>query len=210
MSTFRLAMPPQNFKKPFAIAIGSSTGGPEALKIILNELASLGGVSQPMFITQHIPLNFAEILAQSLKKSSKLNVKSATDGETVRPQTIYIAPGGKHLVVKRDKAFNLFIYLDDGPPVNFCKPSVDIMFESIVTAYHGYMLAVVLTGIGVDGAAGAEIVYANKGLCIAQDKKTSVIWGMPGATAMTNKCYKILPLQDIALSIKNISEGRLD
>jgi two-component system chemotaxis response regulator CheB len=141
-----------------------------------------------------------------LTRASGRPAREAEDGEAVMPGRIYVAPGGRHMqVVKRNNA--TVIALDDGPLVNFCKPAVDPLFNSAAKVWGAAILAVVLTGMGSDGArGGAEIVSAG-GSVIAQDEATSVVWGMPGAAAHAGICSAVLPLDQIGQKVVRLFSG---
>ena len=166
---------------PRALLIGSSTGGPQALMTLV---AELGPVIDrfPVLITQHMPPTFTTILAEHLARSSHRPAHEAIDGEIVKAGQIYLAPGGRHMRVARHGA-DAVIALDDGPPVNFCKPAVDPLFTSAIDVWQGGVLALVLTGMGSDGMRGGKEIVAAGGSVIAQDEASSVVWGMPGAAA---------------------------
>lgn len=179
------------------IAIGSSTGGPEALHVVLQELpAGLPGV----VITQHIPATFSAHLAKRLDRSSNLTVKEAEDGEPIRPGFAYLAPGNRHLLVKR-QGEGLFCLLSDGPPVCKHKPSVDVMFESVAKAVGAPAVGVILTGMGEDGARGLLKMREAGAITIAQDEKTSVVWGMPGAAVRLGAAERVVPLGKVVEQI---------
>jgi len=194
-----------NSGKPKVLAIGSSTGGPQALAKVLENLnGAIAGI--PCFITQHMPPTFTAMLAQNLTRSSGLECKEAEDGEVPKAGHVYIAPGGKHLLIKRQGVGHV-CRLDDGPPVNFTKPCVDIMFDSIIESFGSKILSVVLTGMGSDGAKGAARIRAAGGNVIAQDEASSVVWGMPGATAQSGTCSALLPLDRIGREINRVCLG---
>lgn len=190
---------------PRVLAVGSSTGGPQALQIMIRGLAPVLG-RIPVLITQHMPPMFTTILAEHLGRISDGRVQEALHGEPVKPGHIYIAPGGKHMIIER-KSSVATIVLDDGPPVHFCKPSVDPFFNSAAAAFGPSLLGVILTGMGVDGAAGVNVIAGAGGAAIAQDEKTSVVWGMPGAAAHTGQCSAVLPIDDIAPRIIKLING---
>jgi two-component system chemotaxis response regulator CheB len=198
----RRAFSPQ---APRALVIGSSTGGPQALMTLV---ADLGPVIDrfPVLITQHMPPTFTTILAEHLARTSRRPAHEAIDGEIVKPGTIYLAPGGRHMRVVRHGA-DAAIALDDGPPVNFCKPAVDPLFTSAIDVWQGGVLAVVLTGMGSDGMRGGKDIVAAGGSVIAQDEATSVVWGMPGAAANAGICAAVLPLNQIALKLVRMFSG---
>jgi two-component system chemotaxis response regulator CheB len=191
--------------RPKALAIGSSTGGPKALETVL---ISLGAqiASVPVIITQHMPATFTAVLAEHLGRATGRPAHEAVDGETLQPGVIYVAPGGRHLKVTR-RGGSAVIVLSDDPPENFCRPSVDPMFRSAAEVYGPALLAVVLTGMGSDGAASSRAVVGAGGTVIAQDEATSVVWGMPGATVAAGSCSAVLPLQSIGPKIARLLSG---
>jgi two-component system chemotaxis response regulator CheB len=190
---------------PRALLIGSSTGGPQALMTLV---AEIGAVIDrfPVLITQHMPPTFTTILAEHLARASHRPAHEAVDGEIVKPGTIYLAPGGRHMRVVRH-GVDAAIALDDGPPVNFCKPAVDPLFTSAIDVWQGSVMAVVLTGMGSDGMRGGKDIVAAGGSVIAQDEATSVVWGMPGAAANAGICAAILPLNQIAPKLVRLFSG---
>ncbi len=189
---------------PRAIAIGCSTGGPRALVEVFGGW-SRHGIKQPVFITQHMPPSFTKVLAEHLRRAAGVDAAEGQDGETVQPGRIYIAPGDRHMLVRTEQNVQR-IHLSDGPPVNFCRPAVDPMFESLVAAYGGSLLAVILTGMGQDGRDGAVAVAQGGGRVIAQDEATSVVWGMPGAVAKSGVADQVLALSGIATAIVGIAK----
>jgi two-component system chemotaxis response regulator CheB len=190
---------------PRVLLIGSSTGGPQALMALV---AEIGAVIDrvPVLITQHMPPTFTTILAEHLSRSSHKPAHEGIDGEIVKPGQIYLAPGGKHMRVSKQGA-NIVIALDDGPPVNFCKPAVDPLFNSAIDVWQGAIMAVILTGMGSDGMRGGKDIVAAGGNVIAQDEATSVVWGMPGAAANAGICAAILPLNQIAPKLVRLFSG---
>jgi two-component system chemotaxis response regulator CheB len=192
---------------PRVLLIGSSTGGPQALMTLV---AEIGPVIDrfPVLITQHMPPTFTTILAEHLARSSHRPAHEAVDGEIVKAGQIYLAPGGRHMRVVRHGA-ETAIALDDGPPINFCKPAVDPLFTSAIDVWQGGTLAVVLTGMGSDGMRGGKDIVAAGGSVIAQDEATSVVWGMPGAAANAGICAAVLPLSQIAPKLVRLFSGDL-
>jgi two-component system chemotaxis response regulator CheB len=190
---------------PRVLLIGSSTGGPQALTALVARLAPVFDRA-PVLITQHMPPTFTTILAEHLARSSGRNAHEGIDGEPVVPGTIYLAPGGRHMtVVKRNNQAT--ISLNDGPLVNFCRPAVDPLFNSAAEVWGGAILATILTGMGSDGARGAETIVAAGGSVIAQDEASSVVWGMPGAAAHAGVCAAVLPLDQIGPKIVRLFSG---
>lgn len=187
---------PATSQKIHALAIASSTGGPQALLQIFGKLnAQLAHI--PIFITQHMPQTFTAILAEQLGKAVGRTCIEGKDGEKVKAGGIYVAPGNYHMTVQRD-GIDIIIRNDQNPPVNFCRPAADPMFDSLAKVYGKDMLACVLTGMGADGANGAKTVSQAGGAVIAQDEASSVVWGMPRACAETGVCQAVLPLPQIA------------
>lgn len=178
-----------------ALAIASSTGGPQALMQIFETLKGRT-FRVPVFITQHMPASFTAILANHLRISSGSECREAIDGEEVKPGIIYIAPGDFHLTAERQVG-TVRLRLDQNAPENFCRPSADPMFRSLAQVYGDGLLAVVLTGLGADGAKGAREVSAARGTVIAQDEASCVVYGMPRAAAETGVLSAVLPLSKI-------------
>ena len=192
-------------QNPRVLLIGSSTGGPQALMSVVAEIAPV--IDRfPVLITQHMPPTFTTILAEHLARSSNRPAREAVDGEAVKAGHIYLAPGGRHMRVARHGTETVIV-LDDGPPVNFCKPAVDPLFASAVEVWQGSTLAVILTGMGSDGMRGGKDIVAAGGSVIAQDEATSVVWGMPGAAAHAGICSAVLPLNQIAPKLVRLFSG---
>jgi two-component system chemotaxis response regulator CheB len=191
-------------KKPAVLVIGSSTGGPEALAQVLPKLPA--NLPVPVLLVQHMPPVFTRQFAQRLDRLSPLRVVEAADGSPLVPGTAHLAPGDHHLVV-RSTARGLQTGLNQGPPENFCRPAVDPLFRSAVTAYDGAVLALVLTGMGSDGRNGAAEIRAAGGTVLVQDQATSVVWGMPGAIAQAGLADEILPLDRIPDAINRHLAG---
>lgn len=190
---------------PRLLVIGSSTGGPQALTKLFGEIGK-SIVNIPVLVTQHMPPTFTTILAEHLTKASGRRAAEGVHGEPLMPGRIYVAPGGKHMVIGKQGG-DTVVELNDLPPVNFCKPAVDPMFQSAVPLFGAAILGVVLTGMGHDGAAGAKTIVGGGGSVIAQDEETSVVWGMPGAVAQAGAACEILPLDAIGPKIVRILQG---
>jgi two-component system, chemotaxis family, protein-glutamate methylesterase/glutaminase len=205
VAQLQLARQPFSMLAPRVLLIGSSTGGPQALMTLV---ADIGPVIDrfPVLITQHMPPTFTTILAEHLARASRRPAHEAVDGEIVKPGRIYLAPGGRHMRVVRHGAENA-IALDDGPPVNFCKPAVDPLFNSAIDVWQGGIMSVILTGMGSDGMRGGKDIVAAGGSVIAQDEATSVVWGMPGAAANAGICAAVLPLNQIAPKLVRLFSG---
>ncbi len=191
--------------KPRILAVGSSTGGPKALFDFFGELTpALDDI--PVVITQHMPPTFTAILAEHLATSTKRICVEGDDGMKLEPGTVYVAPGGKHMLLKKIGS-DVVIKLDDGDPVNFCKPAVDPMLESLVPIYGAGILVCILTGMGRDGRDGAALVQEKGGTVLAQDEDSSVVWGMPGAAAQAGICHKVLPLSGLSGEVAKLIKG---
>lgn len=205
-SSDKLKLRPFSTVRPRILVIGSSTGGPPAVIKVLTEIKPIIKYL-PILITQHMPLTFTGIFANHIGKAIDIETKEARDGEPALSGRVYVAPGGQHMIMDRNGSKPI-IRLTDGPDINFCKPAVDPLFETASKIYGPAVLACVLTGMGSDGANGAVRVADAGGSVIAQDEATSVVWGMPGATAKAGACSAILPLSKIAEQIKVLVEGR--
>ena len=190
---------------PRVLVIGASTGGPQALNRLVVQIDTVIQRA-PVLITQHMPPTFTAVLAEHLARVSKFPVREASDGEEVNAGAIYLAPGGKHLKVERRDGMAV-IAIDDGPMVNFCKPAVDPLFASAAQVWGSKVLALVLTGMGSDGLAGAKEIVAAGGHVIAQDEETSVVWGMPGQVTNAGLCSAVLPLPEIGGRITRLFTG---
>jgi two-component system chemotaxis response regulator CheB len=160
----------------------------------------------PVLVTQHMPPTFTTILAEHLARTIARPAHEGVHGETVSAGTLYVAPGGRHMQIER-KGEQTRLVIDDSPPVNFCRPSVDPLFATAAATYGAGTLAVVLTGMGSDGSDGASRVAAAGGTVIAQDEATSVVWGMPGAAAEAGACAGVLPLEAIAPKVVELVTG---
>jgi two-component system chemotaxis response regulator CheB len=200
-----VALRPFSVLPPQALLIGASTGGPQALATLITAIGPIVD-RVPVLITQHMPATFTAILADHLTRASGSVAREARDGEVLSPGTIRIAPGGRHMRVTRHEG-KPAVALDDEPPVNFCKPAVDPLFSSAAAVWGGAALAIVLTGMGIDGTRGAADIVARRGSVIAQDEATSVVWGMPGSVAHAGLCSAVLPLEQIAATVVRLFPG---
>jgi two-component system chemotaxis response regulator CheB len=192
---------------PRLLAIGSSTGGPSALSTVLRGLGA--EFRLPILITQHMPPPFTAILAEHLAKDGRRPAQEGRQGEAIRPGEIYVAPGDRHMVVKK-AGERAVIQVNQDRPENFCRPSVDPMFRSIAAVYGAATIAVVLTGMGEDGLAGGKLLAGAGAPVIAQDESTSVVWGMPGAIARAGIASAVLPLGAIADHVMRLARERRD
>lgn len=191
------------------IAIGSSTGGPDALARVLGSITERPHV--PIVAVQHMPPVFTAMLAQRLSKLGPIAVQEAEDGQQLSPGVMYLAPGGRHLEVQRRGA-GVFTRLHDKDPENYSRPSVDVLFRSVAEAYPGSAIGVILTGMGHDGRGGCERMGADGSLIVAQDQESSVVWGMPGAVAEAGLADAILALDKVGPflteQLRNVGAGR--
>ncbi|WP_010587611.1 protein-glutamate methylesterase/protein-glutamine glutaminase [Schlesneria paludicola] len=201
-SRIHLAVPTANSSEGRidVVAMGVSTGGPNALCEILPAIPKYFPV--PILIVQHMPANFTEALSERLNKMSQIRVVHGTNGVSLERGTAYIAPGDFHMAVKRQST-EVVMYLNQLPPENSCRPSVDVLFRSVVEAYGAGVLGVILTGMGQDGLRGCQFIREVGGQIIAQDEKSSVVWGMPGFVAKAGLADCVLPLHQIAIEIHN-------
>lgn len=206
-SSMPAAIPPTGDpgRKPPArielVALGVSTGGPNALQVLVPKIPANFPV--PLVCVQHMPPMFTTSLAERLDRESAIHVQEGRDGMEIHPGNLYIAPGGFHMVVAKGPDGRMRLKTNEAPPVNSCRPSVDVLFESIAAAPGG-VVSVVLTGMGSDGAAGAKQLRAKGAWSIVQDEATSVVWGMPGAVASQGQADEILPLDRIAARLSEI------
>ncbi len=176
------------------LAVGSSTGGPQALFSLIKGLGR--DLPVPIVLTQHIPASFVPLLADQLTRLGAAPCHVARDGEALLPGYAYLAAGNRHFVITGTPR-EPHARLSDEPPENFCRPSVDAMLRGAVQVYGGRVLVAMLTGMGQDGLAGTRAVIAAGGCALAQDQASSVVWGMPGAIAMEGLCHDVLPLTDL-------------
>jgi two-component system chemotaxis response regulator CheB len=186
------------------LAVGSSTGGPQALFTLVQGLGRSVGV--PVVITQHMPATFTPILADHLNRLGLMPCTEARDGESLVAGRIYLAPGDRHLLVEGSR-HGLRARVTTDPPENFCRPSVDPMLRSASVACEGRVLVAILTGMGQDGLAGTKKVIEAGGAAIGQDEASSVVWGMPGAIAQAGLCNAVLPLPKIAPRLLEMLKG---
>jgi two-component system chemotaxis response regulator CheB len=188
------------------VAIGVSTGGPNALADLLPALPA--ELRVPVVIVQHMPAMFTKLLADRLNSRCQLRVLEARDGDKLEAGVAYIAPGDYHMTVQR-RGVSLTIVLTQDPPENSCRPAVDVLFRSVSTLYGPHVLAVVLTGMGQDGLLGCEQIQQAGGRIFVQDEATSVVWGMPGFVARAGLAHRVLPLGQVAGEIiQAVDENR--
>jgi two-component system chemotaxis response regulator CheB len=185
-------------RTPQAVAIGVSTGGPQALERILPLVPK--DFHLPILIVQHMPAMFTRLLAQRLSLESKIGVAEASDGQEVRAGQALIAPGGYHMRVKR-RGTGVVTTLDQEPLENSCRPAVDVLFRSVAEVWGGNVLAAILTGMGRDGLGGAQVLKQQGAWLLAQDEASSVVWGMPGAVAQAGLADEVVNLDHLVPAI---------
>jgi two-component system chemotaxis response regulator CheB len=188
------------------VAIGASTGGPQALTTVLTSLPL--DVPTPIVIAQHMPPVFTRLLAERLAATTRRSVVEGVAGMTVAPGQVVIAPGGLHLTVSLDVR-GVRLGTESSPPRHSCRPSVDVLFESVADSFGAAALGVVLTGMGQDGLAGARQIYERGGAILAQDEHSSVVWGMPGLVARAGIAAGVVPLEHMGREIwRHAQRGR--
>ncbi len=187
-----------------AVGIGSSTGGPRALELLLADLPA--DFPLPVFIVQHMPPLFTARLADSLDERAMLPVREVAANGRVTAGMVRIAPGDQHMVVHRQGRV-VDCHLHRGPKIQSCRPAVDALLESMAHTYGAGALAVILTGMGQDGLDGCRAIRAAGGHVIAQDEPSSVVWGMPGNVANAGLAHRILPLDQIGATIVRLVTG---
>jgi len=173
------------------LAIGTSTGGPNALAVVIPDLPADFPV--PVVIVQHMPPIFTRLLAERLSARSQIRVVEAQVGHVLRPGTAWIAPGDYHMALKRQGG-DVRIELNQNPPENSCRPSVDVLFRAVAEVYGSHILGVVMTGMGADGVRGSQRIREAGSEVIVQDEASSVVWGMPGMVAAAGQADGIYPL----------------
>lgn len=200
-----LTLRPSSMVPPRVLLVGASTGGPQALNRFLGQVN--GVIDQaPVLVVQHMPPTFTTVFAEHLSRAAGRPAHEAVHGEEIRAGHIYVAPGGRHMRVARRDGGPVIV-LDDGAPINFCKPAVDCLFDSAAEVWGSKNLAVVLTGMGSDGKRGAATVVAAGGTVIAQDEESSVVWGMPGSVANAGLCSAVLPLDQLGPKVVRLFSG---
>lgn len=177
------------------LAIGSSTGGPNALADVLTRLPA--NFPAPIVIAQHMPPMFTRLLAERLSAQTSIRVHEGAAGSVLQPGHAWVAPGDHHMILARD-GLSVRVRLNQDPPENSCRPAVDVLLRSVAKAYGPNSLTVVLTGMGQDGLRGCEHIREAGGQIIAQDEASSVVWGMPGAVVKAGLADRVLPLSLIA------------
>ena len=191
---------------PRCLLIGASTGGPRAVAEVLSRLGpALRHV--PVLLVQHMPPVFTTVFAEHLSAQAGTLAREAQDGEALVPGRVYVAPGGRHMRLA-SAAGAAVVRLDDGPPVSYCRPSVDVLFRDAAAVFGAAALAVVLTGMGSDGTEGARALVDAGATVLVQDERTSTVWGMPGSIARAGLAQDVLPLPAIGPALKALLTGR--
>lgn len=191
-------------EKPHILLIGSSTGGPQALLNFFTGFDNAPPV--PVLITQHMPATFTAILADHLQKATGWPTHEGADSMEIKAGHIYVAPGGRHMELARKSGLPVLKITDD-PPENFCRPAVDPMLRSASKVFGKRSLGVMLTGMGHDGLNGARALIESGATLLAQDRASSVVWGMPGAVAEAGLCTEILPITELGAAAERWLHG---
>jgi two-component system chemotaxis response regulator CheB len=194
-----------NPTRPEMVLIGVSTGGPEALARLLPAIP--GNIGVPFLIVQHMPPIFTKALADNLAAKCAVRVREAVQGESPEPNTVYIAPGGRHMRLGIERDQRPVLELTDDAPENNCRPAVDYLFRSAAERFPGRAMAVILTGMGSDGTLGLRLLKRHGCFVIAQDEASCVVYGMPKAAAEAGVADAILPLESIASRITAMVKG---
>jgi two-component system chemotaxis response regulator CheB len=189
--------------KTEVIAIGISTGGPDALRVVFSGLDP--DLKQPILVVQHMPAGFTLEFAKSLDRISPLKVKEGEEGDILTPGWAYIAPGNKHIEVER-KGGSALLRLSDAPPVSGHRPSADVLFASVAMAYTNHVLGVIMTGMGRDGAQQLGTVYKEGGITLGQDEKTAVVYGMPRVAWELGHVMEQVPLAQMGRRICEVAK----
>jgi len=200
------ADPPKPLRKPAKteiIAIGISTGGPDALRVVFSKLDA--DLKVPIVVVQHMPPGFTNEFAKSLDRICPLEVKEAAEGDSIVPGRILIAQGNKHLEVER-KGASQIVHLSDAPQVSGHRPSADVLFASVAVNYTNNALGVIMTGMGRDGAQHLGTIYREGGLTLGQDEKTACVYGMPRVAYELGHVMEQVPLDNMARRICDIAK----
>lgn len=204
--TVTLRPRPRTVTAPRVLLVGSSTGGPKAVGEVLEKIGAATLRRLPVLIVQHMPPVFTAVFAEHLGARVGLPAAEGKADERLQPGRIYVAPGGRHMRLSGSPA-DPVIRLDDGPPVNFCRPAVDVLFLDAAAIYGAATLSVILTGMGSDGTAGSRALVEAGGQLMAQDEATSTVWGMPGSVAKAGLCHAVLPLPEIGPALRTAIGG---
>jgi len=204
---FTLRPKVRNRIQPRALLIGSSTGGPRAVGEMLEKIGAAALRRLPVLIVQHMPPIFTAVFAEHLSTRTGLQAAEGKAEERVEPGRIYVAPGGRHMGLAAGPGGPI-IKLTDGPPVNFCRPAVDVLFKDAAVVFGAATATVILTGMGSDGTNGARALTDAGGPVLAQDEATSTVWGMPGSVARAGLAEAVLPLPELASAVRALITGQ--
>ncbi|KAA0123171.1 chemotaxis response regulator protein-glutamate methylesterase [Methylobacterium sp. P1-11] len=204
---FTLRPKVRNRTQPRALLIGSSTGGPRAVGEMLEGIGAAALRRLPVLIVQHMPPIFTAVFAEHLSTRTGIPAAEGKADERVEPGRIYVAPGGRHMGLAAG-AGGPIIKLTDGPPVNFCRPAVDVLFKDAAVVFGAATATVILTGMGSDGTNGARALTEAGGPVLAQDEATSTVWGMPGSVARAGLAEAVLPLPELATALRALITGQ--
>jgi two-component system chemotaxis response regulator CheB len=193
---------------PKVLLIGSSTGGPRAVGEVLEKIGAATLRRLPVLIVQHMPPIFTAVFAEHMGSRVGLPSGEGKADEPLQPGRIYVAPGGRHMGLVAGPGREPVIRLDDGPPVNFCRPAVDVLFKDAAAIFGSATVSVILTGMGSDGTHGARALVDAGGPVLAQDEATSTVWGMPGSVAKAGLAQAVLPLPEIGPALRSLITGQ--
>ena len=205
---FTLRPKVRNRTTPRALLIGSSTGGPRAVGEMLEGIGTAALRRLPVLIVQHMPPIFTAVFAEHLTTRTGIQAAEGKPDERIEPGRIYVAPGGRHMGLVPGPNGPV-IKLTDGPPVNFCRPAVDVLFKDAAVVFGAATVTVILTGMGSDGTNGARALTEAGGPVLAQDEATSTVWGMPGSVARAGLAEAVLPLSELATALRAMITGQL-
>lgn len=189
-----------------AVLIGASTGGPKALSALLPELHA--NIDAPILVVQHMPAEFTRSLAENLTRQLAIPVHEVEEGCLLQARVVYVARGGRHLVLRHDAQGRLVAGLNELPPESGCRPSASVLFRSAAAVVGRESAAIVLTGMGNDGTAGLGALHRTGAFVVAQDEESSVVWGMPGSAVAAGVVDAVRPLHEIAAAVRAVSARR--
>ena len=201
---FNLRPRPEQACTPAAMLVAAATGGAGALQTFLAPIARR--IDAPILIVEHMPKGYTKLLAEWLEQSIGKRCREAVDGDVLAPGTILLAPGGQHMRVARCPAGRM-VHLDIGDPIECCRPAADALFDSAALAFGPRLLAVVLSGMGRDGCAGARRIAETGGRVIVQDEASSCVWEMPGAVAMGGYAEAVKPVRELSQLALRLMNG---
>ncbi len=199
------AVRPRSMRRPEAIVVAASTGGPQALATLFSELGKMIS-SVPVYVVLHMPEHFTDVVTAQIERMSGCVTRAPKDGEVAKCGHIYFAPGSRHLALVQAGP-SVSMRLDAGPAINFCRPSADKLFSSAAEVYGRSLIGIVLSGMGSDGCIGAAKIVETGGVVVAQDKETSAVWGMPAAVVEAGLASHVLPIDWIAGHVGRLLKG---